>query len=60
MTILGELVVCMFVCCQGMPDGAVVYESALVYMYIRSGSNEQSSVFGVLFRSIFQTCHSNH
>ena len=41
MAILGELVVCMFVCCQGMPDGAVVYESALVYMYIRSGSNEQ-------------------
>ena len=34
MAILGELVVCMFVCCRGMPDGAVVYESALVYIQV--------------------------
>ena len=40
MAILGELVVCMFVYCWGMPRGAVAYESAVVYMYIRSGSNE--------------------
>ena len=49
MAILGELVVCMFVYCRGMPDGAVAYESAVVYMYIRSGSNKQFTKHATAF-----------